>query len=98
MLLIIGVLGSIFAGIATPTEAAAIGAFVAFVMVIAYRRFDWKTFKAAILDTAKGTAMVLVLVMGASFFTGTFIGIGGGDWSETFSSRWAAGTDGWYSR
>jgi tripartite ATP-independent transporter DctM subunit len=79
VLLIIGVLGSIFAGIATPTEAAAIGAFVAFVMVIAYRRFDWKTFKAAILDTAKGTAMVLVLVMGASFFTGTFIGIGGGD-------------------
>ena len=47
VLLIIGVLGSIFAGIATPTEAAAIGAFVAFVMVIAYRRFDWKTFKAA---------------------------------------------------
>lgn len=79
MLLIVGVLGSIFAGIATPTEAAAIGSFVAFVMVLAYRKFEWKTFKGAIYDTAKGTAMVLVLVMGASFFTGTFIGIGGGD-------------------
>jgi tripartite ATP-independent transporter DctM subunit len=79
VLLIIGVLGSIFAGVATPTEAAAIGATVALLMVIAYKRFSWKVLKDAIFDTAKGTAMVLMLVVGASFFTGTFIGIGGGD-------------------
>lgn len=79
VLLIIGVLGSIFAGVATPTEAAGVGAFVALIMIIAYKRFTWKAFKASLLDTSKGTAMVLMLVMGANFFTGTFIGCGGDD-------------------
>jgi len=79
VLLIIGVLGSIFAGVATPTEAAGVGAFVALIMIIAYKRFTWKAFKASLLDTSKGTAMVLMLVVGANFFTGTFIGCGGDD-------------------
>jgi tripartite ATP-independent transporter DctM subunit len=78
-LLIIGVLGSIFAGIATPTEAAGVGAFVALAMIIAYKRFTWKAFKTSLLDTSKGTAMVLMLVVGANFFTGAFIGCGGDD-------------------
>jgi tripartite ATP-independent transporter DctM subunit len=43
-LLIIGVLGAIFSGIATPTEASGVGAFLALLMTIAYRRFNWKMF------------------------------------------------------
>lgn len=52
---ILGAVEEIGRQVATPTEAAAIGSFVAFIMVLAYRKFEWKTFKDAICDTAKGT-------------------------------------------
>jgi TRAP-type mannitol/chloroaromatic compound transport system permease large subunit len=42
MILIMGVLGSIFMGVATPTEAAGVGAILAFLMTVAYGKFTWK--------------------------------------------------------
>jgi tripartite ATP-independent transporter DctM subunit len=79
MVLIMGVLGSLFTGIATPTEASGVGAFLAFLMVIAYRKFTWKGFQDAAIKTAKTNTMVIFLLCGATCFTGVFLGIGGGD-------------------
>ncbi|WP_299977981.1 TRAP transporter large permease subunit [Desulfobacula sp.] len=79
MVLVIGVLGTIFFGIATPTEASAVGAFLAFVLVLAYKRFDAKEFFEAITQTAKTTSMVMMILVGATCFTGVFLGLGGGD-------------------
>jgi len=78
-LLILAVLGSIFWGIAPPTEAAAVGAFAAIILAIAYRRFNWQGFKEAMLQTMKITSMIL-LIGGMSFaFVGVFLKAGGGD-------------------
>jgi tripartite ATP-independent transporter DctM subunit len=78
MILILGVLGAIFAGIATPTEAAGVGAFLAFLMTLAYRRFTWKGLYTAMVNTAKTTSMVIIILVGASCFAGIFMGSGGG--------------------
>lgn len=77
-ILVMGVLGSIFAGIATPTEAAGLGAFLTFLMVLAYRKFTWPGFYRACVQTAKTNAMVIFILCGATCFTGVFLGIGGG--------------------
>ncbi|MCK9230960.1 MAG: TRAP transporter large permease subunit [Syntrophales bacterium] len=77
-ILILGVLGSLFTGIATPTEASGAGAFLAFLMVIVYRKFSWKGLYQAAVNTATASTMVLIIVVGASCFTGVFLGIGGG--------------------
>ena len=84
MILIIGVLGSIFFGIATPTEASGVGAMLAFVLVLAYRRFTWKSFYEVIKGTAVTTSMVLIILVGATCFTGVFLGLGGGDVVKSF--------------
>ena len=78
LLLIAGVLGSIFTGVATPTEASGIGAALALVMTIAYGRFSWKMLKETTLSTAKTVSMVMIILVGATCFTGVFMGIGGG--------------------
>lgn len=77
-LLVMCVLGSIFVGIATPTEAAGLGAALSLFLVVAYRRFTWPSFHGAILQTAKITAMAMFIVVGANCFTGVFLGVGGG--------------------
>jgi len=79
VILVAGVLGSIFTGAATPTEAAGVGALVAFLMVIAYRKMSWKVIIDVIEGSARFTCMMLMLQMGARFFGVTFIGVGGGD-------------------
>jgi len=76
-LLILSVLGSIFLGIAPPTEAAAVGAFAATLLTIAYRRFSFDTLKHTALQTLKVTSMIL-LIGGLSFaYVGVFIPAGG---------------------
>ena len=79
LILILGVLGSIFFGIATPTEASGVGAFLAFLMVIGYKKFTWKGLYEAASQTAKTTSMVIIILCGATCFTGVFLGMGGGD-------------------
>jgi tripartite ATP-independent transporter DctM subunit len=79
MILILGVLGSIFAGIATPTEAAGVGAMLAFLMTVAYGKFTFEGLKTAAINTAKTTSMVIIILVGAACFASIFLGSGGGD-------------------
>jgi tripartite ATP-independent transporter DctM subunit len=79
VVLILGVLGSLFAGIATPTEASGVGCFISFLMVLAYRKYTHKGFLQAIQNTARVTSMVIIILVGATCFTGVFLGTGGGD-------------------
>ena len=84
MILILGVLGSIFAGIATPTEASGVGATLAFLMTLAYGRFTWIGLKTAVVNTAKTTSMVIIILVGAACFAAVFMGSGGGDVVKDF--------------
>lgn len=84
MILILGVLGSIFAGIATPTEAAGVGAALALIMTVAYGKFTWKGLTQAVINTAKTTSMVIIILVGAACFAGVFMGSGGGDVVKEF--------------
>ena len=76
-LLILAVLGSIVAGIATPTEAAAIGALGAMLLAMGYRKLTWERFKESVFLTARTTAMVCWLLVGSSLFAATFALLGG---------------------
>ena len=78
VVLVLGVLGSIFAGIATPTEAAGVGAMLAFLMTLAYGKFTFAGLKTAVINTAKTTSMVIIILVGAACFAGVFLGSGGG--------------------
>ncbi len=78
-ILIIGVLGSIWTGIATPTEASGVGAFIAFILMIVYEGFDRKAFLECVWSAARTTCMVMAIIIGASVFTAVFLGLGGGD-------------------
>ncbi len=79
MILIIGVLGSIFVGIATPTEAAGVGALLSFILTVVYRKFSFLELKSAVLNTAKATSMVFFMVVGATCFVAVFLAFGGGE-------------------
>jgi len=76
--LIVGIIVAIFFGFTSPTQAAGIGATVAFLLVVLYRRFNWQDFLAVLYQTAKASTMVLIIMVGASCFTGIFLGMGGG--------------------
>jgi len=77
LLLIAGVLGSIFAGIATPTEASGVGALLALLLSILYRQFSWKMLYDSIVNTAKTCAMVFSILLMAGCFTGIFMSMNG---------------------
>jgi len=78
-ILIVGVLGSIFMGIATPTEASGVGAFLAFLMVLAYRKFTWEGLISAFKETGLISSMVFIILFGATCFTGVFLSVGSGE-------------------
>ncbi|MFQ5997250.1 MAG: TRAP transporter large permease subunit [Dehalococcoidales bacterium] len=95
VLLILGVLGTIFAGIATPTEAAGAGAFIATLMAVVYRRFNWKVLKSTTYETMKITGFIMLLAIGASIFTGVFAYLGAGKFATEVlaavpGGKWAA--------
>ncbi|WP_318454940.1 TRAP transporter large permease [Photobacterium leiognathi] len=75
--LIVVVLGSIFAGIATPTESAALGGFGAIVLAVMYRAFCWNMIYQAAKETVKVTAMVFAILLGATAFSMAFTYTGG---------------------
>ncbi|MDR2935207.1 MAG: TRAP transporter large permease subunit [Candidatus Adiutrix sp.] len=77
VILILGVLGSIYTGTATPTEASGLGAFLSLLMTFAYRRFSWKMLRNSVYDAAKTTGMCLAIMVGAAAFTSMFLGLGG---------------------
>ena len=78
-LLVFAVLGSIFMGIAAPTEAAAVGATGAVALSIAYKQFSFKVLVEALTQTIKITAMVMMIVVGGVLFASIFIIHGGDD-------------------
>jgi len=76
-LLIMAVLGTIFLGICSPTEAASAGAGGAIVCAALHRRLSWKMIKEAGYETFKTTVMVMWIMIGAYCFKGVVIGVGG---------------------
>ena len=80
--LVVAVLGSIIAGLATPTEASGLGAFGAVLITALYGRFRRATILAAARRTVTTTAMVLFVMIGATCFSAVFKGLGGDDLVE----------------
>ncbi|MEW9674846.1 TRAP transporter large permease subunit [Lentibacillus sp. L22] len=76
LLLITIVIGTIYTGIVTPTEAGAVGAFVVFLIAIAMRRFSITLCNKVLIETIKSTTMILTIVIGAMIF-GYFLTITG---------------------
>jgi len=81
--LIFLVLGTIFVGIATPTEGGAMGATGALVMALVKRRLSWSLLRQAMDSTAKLSSFVIFILIGASVFTLTFRGVDGDIWVES---------------
>lgn len=73
MTLIVLVLGSIFIGIATPTESAAVGCIGAMVLAAMYRKLRWQVVEESALETVKVTAMVFAILIGATAFSMVFL-------------------------
>tara|TARA_R110001606_G_scaffold373611_1_gene531057 strand:- start:205 stop:1521 length:1317 start_codon:yes stop_codon:yes gene_type:complete len=82
VLLITAVLGSLLLGIASPTEAAAVGAAGAALLSLAFRELTLSKFINALRTTIKITAMIMLIVMGGTMFTSIFA-VAGGGWMIT---------------
>ncbi|MCC2634817.1 MAG: fcbT3 [Ramlibacter sp.] len=89
MVLILSVLGSIVMGLATPTEAAAVGALGGFLLAIAYRQLTFEVVKESVFLTAKTSAMVCWLFVGSAIFSAAFALLGGQELVE----RWVLSMD-----
>jgi TRAP-type mannitol/chloroaromatic compound transport system permease large subunit len=87
--LILAVLGSIVFGLATPTEAAAVGALGGFVLAAAYRQLNFGVVKESVFLTAKTSAMVCWLFVGSSIFSAAFALLGGQELIE----KWVLSLD-----
>ncbi|HEX5637762.1 MAG TPA: TRAP transporter large permease subunit, partial [Gammaproteobacteria bacterium] len=79
LLLIVLVLGSIVGGIATPTEAAAVGAIGSITLAISRRRFNLVVLREVMQTTARVSSMVFMILIGAAIFSLVFRGFGGDD-------------------
>ncbi|MCU7877973.1 MAG: TRAP transporter large permease subunit [Candidatus Thiodiazotropha sp. (ex Lucinoma borealis)] len=77
LLLIVAVLGSILGGLATPTEAASVGAIGAMLLAISQQQFNLKTLQEVMTGTTRVTSMVFLIFIGASLFSLVFRGFGG---------------------
>jgi tripartite ATP-independent transporter DctM subunit len=92
LLLIFAVLGSIFFGIATASEAGAVGAVGAVLLALAYRTFSWDMIKAASRSTTDITALVLQILFASSLFALIFDRLGG----QTLITEWLTDLPGGY--
>jgi len=77
MILILAVLGSIFFGVAAPTEAAAVGALASILMCAAYRKLTLRALRESLHGMVRVVGMAFVVVIGAAIFTSVFIKEGG---------------------
>jgi TRAP-type mannitol/chloroaromatic compound transport system permease large subunit len=89
LIMILAVLGSIVFGLATPTEAAAVGAFGGFLLAAAYRQLNFKMVRESVFLTAKTSAMVCWLFVGSAIFSAAFALLGGQELVE----QWVLGLD-----
>ncbi|MFN9155778.1 MAG: TRAP transporter large permease subunit, partial [bacterium] len=88
-MLILMVLGSIVFGLATPTEAAAIGSLGGVVLALLYRQLTWPRLKESVFLTARTTAMVCWLFVGSSIFSASFALLGG----QALIEQWVLSMD-----
>ncbi len=96
-ILILSVLGAIYFGVAAPTEAAAVGAVVATLLTLAYRRLTIPVLMDVALSTIKLTGMVLLIASASTTFVSVFLSAGGGAVVEDFilgfpGGRWVVFT------
>ena len=92
--LIILVLGSIFKGIATPTESASVGSIGAMILAAMYKKLNWKVVEESLHETVKITAMVFAILIGATAFSMVFVYSGADYMVEDFltnlpGEKWA---------
>ena len=83
LLLIVAVLGSILFGLATPTEAAAVGATGAMLLAMIQKQLSLETLRAVAYQSAKVSAMVFMILIGASLFSLVFRGYGGDEYVQS---------------
>ncbi|MEW6622851.1 MAG: TRAP transporter large permease subunit [Bacillota bacterium] len=91
IVLVVAVLGSIIAGLAAPTEAAALGAFGSTMLCIAYRKLNWKVLKEVVFETIKLTSMIMLVLAAGTAYSGVFLGLGGGRLLESIMLGWNVG-------
>jgi len=94
LLLILSVLGSILGGIATPTEAASVGAVGAMVLAAARLKLSWTILREAAVSTATITSMIFIIIFGASVFAIVFRQMGGDNLVHEFLSDMPGGAIG----
>ena len=82
-LLIAATLGSILAGLATPTEASGVGALGALILAVVYRRFTFAGLKQAVISATLTSSMVLLLAVTSNIFGAVFARMGTADWITT---------------
>ncbi|CAM3714029.1 Tripartite transporter, large subunit [Roseomonas mucosa] len=91
LVLIFLVLGTIGLGLATPTEAGAMGAVGAIALAMANGRYSWRLLREAMANTMRITAMVIFILVGATVFSLVFQGVDGGLWLEHLLSHLPGG-------
>ena len=91
LLLIFLVLGTIFLGVATPTEGGAMGAMGALIMAMARRRISWPLLKQALTTTTKLSSFVMFILVGATIFSMVFQAADGPVWVEHLLSQLPGG-------
>ena len=94
LVLILVVLGSIFAGIATPTESGALGAAGAMLLAALNKRLNWRALRETMEETVKLTAMVMLLLIASTAFALIFRGLDGGIWIEELLTNLPGGVIG----
>ncbi|WP_459614758.1 TRAP transporter large permease [Bordetella sp. 2513F-2] len=94
MALIVAVLGSLLAGIASPTEAAAVGAAGALLLCVAYGQFSARVLRESLAITVRISSMILLIVAAGTMFMGVFAANGGGRLLQSFTAELGLGTAG----
>lgn len=94
LLLIVAVLGSILVGLATPTEAAAVGATGAMLLAFKQRQLSVETLRVVVYQSARMSAMVFMILIGASLFSLVFRGYGGDEYVQSLLTSLPGGQAG----
>jgi len=94
LLLIVAVLGSILMGLATPTEAAAVGATGAMLLAMRQKQLSFATLRAVVYQSARVSAMVFMILIGASLFSLVFRGFGGDEYVQSLLTNLPGGKAG----
>jgi len=94
LLLIVAVLGSILMGLATPTEAAAVGATGAMLLALKQRQLSVATLRAVVYQSARVSSMVFMILIGASLFSLVFRGYGGDEYVQSLLTNLPGGQAG----